>query len=322
MDPELGVSVVIPARDAEATLAAAIESALAQSPPPLEVIVVDDESKDATAAVARGFGPRVRLLAGSGRGPAAARNIGVRASSGGSVAFLDADDIWLPAALATLREGYRAQPRAGLVFGDVVIEGDGSGPASWFARKRLVESGEVYDRLLRECFILTSATLAPRAALDEAARGEAGLFDESPDCYSGEDWDLWLRIARRRPLAAVRTPVVRRRILGGNLTKSALRVARARVYVLRKHALLDACDPMAERGTIERELARWLGGLGYEQFRHRQFAAARESIREARRLAPVRRRQRAMEIVASLPGPVARAASALAGVARPRRGGP
>ncbi|MBN8765002.1 MAG: glycosyltransferase family 2 protein [Thiobacillus sp.] len=89
-------SVVIPAFDAAATLARAIESVRAQSWPAHEIIVVDDGSTDATAAVARRFGEAVRLIEQPNRGVAAARNAGAAAATGDWLAFLDADDWYAP----------------------------------------------------------------------------------------------------------------------------------------------------------------------------------------------------------------------------------
>jgi glycosyltransferase involved in cell wall biosynthesis len=94
------VSVVVPARDAAAFLSTAIDSVLAQTYADLELLVVDDGSTDGTADVVRGYSDdRVRLLSGAGEGPGAARNIALEAGRGEYVAFLDADDYWLPAKL-------------------------------------------------------------------------------------------------------------------------------------------------------------------------------------------------------------------------------
>lgn len=89
-------SVVIPVFNAATTLARAIESARAQSWPAHEIIVVDDGSTDATAAVARRFGEAVRLIQQPNRGVAAARNAGAAAATGDWLAFLDADDWYAP----------------------------------------------------------------------------------------------------------------------------------------------------------------------------------------------------------------------------------
>ena len=88
------VSVIIPVYNGERYLGAAIESVLAQTYRPLEVIVVDDGSTDGSAAVARGFGEAVRCYSQENAGQAAAQNAGVEAARGDYFAFLDADDLW------------------------------------------------------------------------------------------------------------------------------------------------------------------------------------------------------------------------------------
>lgn len=93
------VSVVIPCYNGAAYLRETLESALAQTHAPLEVIVVDDGSTDDSAAIAESFGPPVRVIRQENRGESAARNVGVRASRGDWIAFLDADDLWDPCKL-------------------------------------------------------------------------------------------------------------------------------------------------------------------------------------------------------------------------------
>lgn len=93
------LSVVIPLHNGEPYLAAALDSVLAQSRPPDEVWVVDDGSSDAGAALAAAYGAPVHCLGQPRRGAAAARNAGVAASRGDWLAFLDADDLWLPGKL-------------------------------------------------------------------------------------------------------------------------------------------------------------------------------------------------------------------------------
>src|SRR5580700_8639860 len=90
------ISVVIPAYNAARFVGSAIESALAQTSTPLEVLVIDDGSRDDTAAVVQQYAAPVGLLRQSNGGPASARNHGVRVARGEWIAFLDADDTWLP----------------------------------------------------------------------------------------------------------------------------------------------------------------------------------------------------------------------------------
>ncbi len=96
MDSTPRISAVIPAYNAEDFLSRAIESVLAQTLPVAELIVVDDGSTDATSRVAEGFGGPVRCIRQSNQGVSAARNCGIRQARGDWIAFLDADDEWLP----------------------------------------------------------------------------------------------------------------------------------------------------------------------------------------------------------------------------------
>ena len=96
------ISVVIPCFNAATYIGAALESVFAQTTPVTEVIVVDDGSSDQSADVVRSFGQRVRQLAQPNSGASAARNAGVAASGGELIAFLDADDLWLPTSLERL----------------------------------------------------------------------------------------------------------------------------------------------------------------------------------------------------------------------------
>ncbi len=99
MNPPL-ISCIVPVFNGERYLKEALDSILAQTYRPLEVLVVDDGSTDGTAAVVRSYGAQVRSLYQPNAGPAAARNLGLRAARGESVAFLDADDLWHPEKLA------------------------------------------------------------------------------------------------------------------------------------------------------------------------------------------------------------------------------
>src|SRR5665213_2910 len=95
----MGVSVIVPAYNSECFIAEALKSVLVQGPSVIEVIVVDDGSVDSTCDIVRSFGDPVRLIRQENQGPAAARNNGLRRVRGDYIAFLDADDVWLPGKL-------------------------------------------------------------------------------------------------------------------------------------------------------------------------------------------------------------------------------
>src|SRR5437773_3781756 len=109
------VSVVIPTYNYARYLPEAIDSALAQTHAPLEVIVVDDGSTDDTPRVLAVYGDRIRVIRQANRGPGAARNTGIAAARGEYVGFLDADDVWLPRKLELQMARFEADQGLGLV---------------------------------------------------------------------------------------------------------------------------------------------------------------------------------------------------------------
>ena len=120
------ISVVIPCYNAAAFLRATIESILGQTQPVLEVIVVDDGSTDDSARIAESFGPPVRVIRQPNQGESAARNRGIEAAAGEWVAFLDADDLWLPTKVELQAEAIRSAPADVVcVTGDFLLFGEG-----------------------------------------------------------------------------------------------------------------------------------------------------------------------------------------------------
>jgi len=115
----LRISVIIPVYNGERYLAETIASALTQSVSPAEIIIIDDGSIDGSAEVAAAFGARVRTYAQPNAGPGAARNLGVQLAQGDLLAFLDADDLWLPDKLAHQLAYLTANPLQDMVFGQV-----------------------------------------------------------------------------------------------------------------------------------------------------------------------------------------------------------
>lgn len=113
------VSVIIPVYNCECYLAQAIESVLAQTYQPIELIVVDDGSTDGSAEVAQQFTPHVRYHRQANSGTAVARNRGVTLARGSFLAFLDADDVWVADKLARQLAAFRDTPDLDMVFGHV-----------------------------------------------------------------------------------------------------------------------------------------------------------------------------------------------------------
>lgn len=115
------VSTIIPAYNAERTIAQAIDSALSQDYKSHQVVVVNDGSTDSTAAILEKYGNQIQVVTQSNGGLSAARNAGVRRSTSEYLAFLDADDIWLPGKLKTMVLALVRNPQASLAFSDYIL---------------------------------------------------------------------------------------------------------------------------------------------------------------------------------------------------------
>lgn len=196
------VSVVIPAFDAEAHLAAAIDSVFAQTYPVDECVVVDDGSTDGTAEVVRRYRSRVRYLHQRNAGVSAARNTGIRSSEGDLIAFLDADDVWLPEKIEKqLNVLERETSGVGLVYcGMYEVNEDLEDPVE---RPTPPPYAALGNTLLMEPPVVSVAQtgLVPRVVLQEV-----GSFDER--LSTSADTDLVCRIGLRYRLIGVPEPLV------------------------------------------------------------------------------------------------------------------
>jgi len=196
------VSVIIPAYNAAPWIRRAVDSVLAQTHSPLEVIVIDDGSTDATVRELERYGAVVRILRKTNGGQASARNAGLAAAHGDWIAFLDADDEWLPRKVELQLAALRARPECHWVYSDAYIARE-SGPArKSIGQRTTLHAGDILNALLLEDFISSPTPLVARQVLEELAG-----FDESPQKRGVEDWDMWLRLARAHKVLCVGEPL-------------------------------------------------------------------------------------------------------------------
>ena len=271
-DPPL-VSVIIPTYNRGWILKEALESVLAQDFRDFELIVVDDGSTDGTAELLAACGPPVRVLTQPNRGVSAARNLGLSAARGQLVAFLDSDDLWLPAKLKEQVGFFRANPEAMICQTQELWIRDGVRVNPKERHRKF--SGMIFERCLPLCLVSPSAVMM-RTCLFEVV----GVFDEQlPAC---EDYDLWLRISCRYPVHLIDTPLTVKR--GGHVDQlsRASGLDKYRIRALEKildSGLLSPHQYRAAARTLQAKCAVYAVGCRkrgrqeearfYEQLAHR-----------------------------------------------------
>jgi len=211
------VSVVIGVYNKERHLEQCLRSVLAQTYNNFQLIILDDKSSDNSRALIEQFRDArfscEWLPVNSGL-PAIPRNLGMIKASGKYVAFLDADDVWLPEKLATQVAFMEKNPEYPLSYtACFVIDGDGT--RHGIRHEGLVPSSGNHLRLLmKQCHICLSTVMLRKTLFDSV-----GLFNESSDYLTGEDWEYFWRIARDHPFGFIETPLAEYRKHSGNICK-------------------------------------------------------------------------------------------------------
>jgi glycosyltransferase involved in cell wall biosynthesis len=206
------ISAVIPTYNRAALVGRAVQSILAQTRPPDEVLVVDDGSTDDTEAVVRRLGPRVTYLRQENAGASAARNHGVDAASGEFVAFLDSDDVWSPDYLARIARAIAdTDGRALTYFADLAYTG--SDETSWQLSSFAIASDHEYREDPSPWFLLPRQPMTTQATvIRRDAYRSLGGQDRSILCR--QDTHLFFRLGFSGPACAVAC-------VGGELTPAA-----------------------------------------------------------------------------------------------------
>jgi len=187
------ISVVIAAYNASTTIERAVRSVLAQTRPAEEIIVVDDGSTDGTADIARRFGSEVRLIVQPNGGTSIARNRGIEVATGEWIAFLDADDEWLPEKLKLQDELFRAHPDLGWGYGNFIHTNRKGTPLNAVHPNHSSDAFEDYlHAYCRGFYAWTGTLVVHKNVFDKVGLFEAGM-------KRAQDNDLWFRIAYQFP---------------------------------------------------------------------------------------------------------------------------
>jgi glycosyltransferase involved in cell wall biosynthesis len=218
------ISVIIPTYNYGHYVTQAVESALAQSYQPVEVIVVDDGSTDDTREKLAALGDKIRYIHQTNQGLSAARNTGIREARGEWLAFLDSDDAFHPRKVERQMAYVEQHPEVKLL-GTAMFSDE---PIQW---------AEVKDDLPATPISLEAMAIKPRFAPSSVLAHRhcfeaAGLFDT--ELRSVEDREMWLRIGAQFTMARLDLPLTWYRVTPGSMSTHPERMEHFELLVLNR----------------------------------------------------------------------------------------
>ncbi len=248
------VSVIIPAYKAEQTIRRAVDSVLAQTVPPAEIIIVDDGSPDHQCTAIEEYGNRVLLVRQANGGTAMARNAGLARAQGDFIAFLDADDYWEPEKLERQLTIFAKHRSVGVVGGAYFVQEPGGTRTAvgchdrWWNDRVLGVRGERAFRLAT--MIWTGTLMVRRSILGEE------LF--VPGLEPAEDRDMWMRLVLRAPVYMLSVPLATAVLEPGSLSRTNLgRDCAKMLEVIQRHQ--KSIGPVGMMVWRSHTLYRWAG---------------------------------------------------------------
>jgi glycosyltransferase involved in cell wall biosynthesis len=253
---------VIPAHNAERYFGAALDSALAQTYEPLEIVIVDDGSTDGTAAAIAEYTTHsnVRTVRTENRGPSAARNRGAAEANGAFLAFLDADDVWMPERVARCIGYLDDHPAVGWVTTDrFVIEDDVVTTKHWYDEATKAAFSEPQAAAIAKENFVANGWVVRRELFDRF-----GGFDET--LWRAEDYELWIRFI----LAGARAGFVDEalgwyRVREGSLSANREAEWESHLVVLERHMPALIANGARGRSIDNYAIARRLAARGDRQ---------------------------------------------------------
>lgn len=252
MSPSPFVSVIIPTYNRAAWLPGAVESVLAQTHRNFELIIVDDGSSDATARFVASLDHPIVYLRQDNKGPAAARNLGIKNARYDLLAFLDVDDRFVNTKLARQVAAMAQRPDALISHTQEIWYRDGQQLNQ--KKNHRKNSGNIFAQSLKLCTVGMSTMMARRALFDGI-----GLLDEDLPCC--EDYDFWLRASVSHDFLLIDEPLTIKNGGRPDQVSSQYRVGmdrfriRAIAKLLEQHELSDekyrlACEELVRKATV------------------------------------------------------------------------
>ena len=276
------VSVIMPAYNSAQTIGTAINSVLMQDYLNWEIIIIDDGSTDDTLNEIRKFkDARIKVFSQDNQGPSVSRNYGIKIANGEYIAFLDADDFWEKDKLnLQLQMLCNSEERMGLVHSNY-YEFDHKRsylPKPFRYTKMLNLEGNVYESLVIHNFVATLTVIVKREVFDNI-----GYFDTS--LKAPEDWDLWIRIAKKYTFGYIPTPLARYRLNPSGISKNYYAFEKELQKVINRYLIAENHPQTSQKFGL------WLfyRHMAHGYARHGDFCRSFDRLSKAFRMKPLER---------------------------------
>jgi glycosyltransferase involved in cell wall biosynthesis len=279
------LSVVIASYNRASFLPDCVASLRQAGVPDMEIVIVDDGSSDNTGEVVKALGPGIRYVYQHNQGLSAARNTGIRHSTGRYLAYLDSDDFWLPGVAPKLIDFLDRYPDIGAVFAEALVGNPQDGYQSWIQSAgkqaffdlphrqpepglRVLEPTAFFRGMLRRNAIFTGAILQRREVVFNA-----GLFD--PENKEIGDWELWLRMTLQTQFAYWPEPLAIYTRHGDNMTNNLDGMRRAFWETLKRYQRKKTPLGPAEQRLLQQCIEDNLFSYAYHAWEQGDYRAAR-----------------------------------------------
>jgi glycosyltransferase involved in cell wall biosynthesis len=266
------VSVIIPTHNRAQSIGRSIDSVLNQSYRDFEIIVVDDGSTDNTRDVLSAFGNHIKYIRQDNKGPSSARNVGINASKGEFIAFLDSDDYYMKPNLEIKISFLESNPEIGWVYSDWSYVDDEDNDIEKgslkfkYSEKKLY--GNIFEELLKSRNFISPCTVVVRKSILE----DIGHFD--PLIPSQEEYDLWLRISLKYPVYYIGKVLVGVTLHSASLSKNFTKWAQGNSIIADKLKDLIPHDFQGRQKLMNKIIADKHTFLGRDFCQRGQFYKA------------------------------------------------
>jgi len=276
------ISVIIPTYNCAPYITEAIDSVFHQTCHDYEVIIIDDGSTDATRTIIESRYQTVRYFYVENNGVASARNYGIAKAHGDLIAFLDADDIWLPEKLEKQMELFNKNEELGMVFTENSYFDEHGILANTLNKQERLMHGDIVRNIFLHSYVVTSTVMVRTSVFDTI-----GLFDEG--LLVAEDDNMWMRIGMKYGIALLDEPLVRYRKTKGSLSSNFAAVViglnkQIELLKSRYSDLFNRIGPLA----IRKKYADLYFSEAYRDFSRGNYAVSRSRFIDSYRNNPAR----------------------------------